>query len=81
MADEQPTIIMLVSPDGYDVGAVQSPTNDIYETEIERIDKLWNDWHRENPHPDCDSDFVLWLVEKHGYKSYPNVGSHTLEGW
>lgn len=37
-----------------------------------KLDDLWAEWHEENEHPDCDSEFIGWLIEK-GHARSPSV--------
>jgi hypothetical protein len=50
--------------DGYSIGSVVAPAymtdNDVRVS----VDYLWNMWREEVPHPDSDSDFILWLIQK-----------------
>ena len=42
------------------------------------INELWNEWREAEPEPDCDSDFVVWLVEEKGWADAPTRDSHTI---
>lgn len=38
---------------------------------------LWDEWREENPHPDTDSEFIEWLVEK-GWTEHPVPHTFTI---
>jgi hypothetical protein len=43
------------------------------------LDDLWAEWREAVPHPDCDSEFVAWLVAEKGWKEVPAIDGHTFE--
>lgn len=50
----------------YDIGAILVP-DEMETDELEaKIADLHAEWKEENPIPDADSDFVVWL-EEHGH--------------
>ena len=51
----------------YFIGCVEVPSNTTYDEACEKLEGCWCDWREEVPHPDADSEFIPWLVEKHGW--------------
>lgn len=43
------------------------------------LDDLWAEWREVVPQPDCDSEFVAWLVAEKGWKEVPAIEEHTFE--
>ena len=69
--------------DEYYIGAVTvpvepstgKPLDDVHIT----LRELWEAWREEVPHPDCDSDFVDWLIhERQWVPVTEEVTSHTF---
>jgi len=57
--------------DGYCIGSVVAPTN-MAEDEVRSfITWYFDTWREAVPHPECDSDFIQWLV-KRGWKKDKN---------
>ncbi|MCK9433733.1 MAG: hypothetical protein M0R32_02665 [Candidatus Cloacimonetes bacterium] len=41
----------------YIIGAVKTDKTE------NQIVALWYEWQERNPHPDCDSEFIDWLIK------------------
>jgi len=43
------------------------------------LEEAWTEWHEATPHPETDSEFIDWLVEKKGW-TIPSVNlvAHTF---
>jgi|GEM_PF-3883423 len=76
MADK---LDLSVSDDGhsYYIGTVELPDGD-YDEVCNKINALWYEWREEVPHPDADSEFINWLVEKHGWVESTGNFTHTI---
>ena len=51
--------------ESYDIGTV-IPPDSVEDAEV-ALRELWSDWRIEVPEPEHDSQFIQWLVERHGW--------------
>lgn len=42
------------------------------------LNELWSEWRDAEIHPDTDSEFIEWLVEKKNWKQHPSPVLHTI---
>ncbi len=74
------TITLLVQQSGEDayiIGNVTPPASIPDDKLDAALDGLWAEWREEEPTPDCDSEFVTWLVGK-GWHEVESYGQHTF---
>jgi len=56
----------------YFIGSAVPPSNN------ESIDDLWAEWREAEPEPNCDSDFVVWLIDEKGWTDALARNSYTI---
>jgi hypothetical protein len=66
----------------YAIGVVSPPAimeNWSDEKLEKQIDEEWTAWHKSEPYPDSDSQFIEWLTER-GWKEEDMPLVHVIEG-
>ena len=59
------------------IGVVTPPASIANENLDVELDCLWAEWREEEPDPDTDSEFVLWLT-KRGWREVEPCASHIF---
>lgn len=60
------------------IGCVELPANTTYDDACQKLNLCWGDWRGEVGLAQNDSQFINWLVKKHGWIKVEGNYSHTL---